>query len=53
VNVSSSRGIPGGRVTELEAAGAIAMPATAIAYAIEQPGDVEVGEIVIRPTAQA
>ena len=35
----------------------MAMPAEAvaraIAYAIEQPADVEVGEIVIRPTAQA
>jgi NADP-dependent 3-hydroxy acid dehydrogenase YdfG len=27
--------------------------ARAIAYALEQPADVEVGEIVIRPTAQA
>jgi NADP-dependent 3-hydroxy acid dehydrogenase YdfG len=26
--------------------------ARAIAFAIEQPADVEVGEIVIRPTAQ-
>jgi NADP-dependent 3-hydroxy acid dehydrogenase YdfG len=26
--------------------------ARAIAYAIEQPADVEIGEIVIRPTAQ-
>jgi NADP-dependent 3-hydroxy acid dehydrogenase YdfG len=36
---------------------AIAMPpaavASAIAYALEQPADVEIGEIVIRPTAQA
>jgi NADP-dependent 3-hydroxy acid dehydrogenase YdfG len=35
---------------------AIAMPpaaiARAVAFAIEQPGDVEVGEIVVRPTAQ-
>lgn len=34
----------------------IAMPAAAvaraIAFAIEQPADVDVGEIVIRPTAQ-
>jgi NADP-dependent 3-hydroxy acid dehydrogenase YdfG len=27
--------------------------ARAIAYAIEQPSDVDVGEIVVRPTAQA
>ena len=27
--------------------------ARAIAFAIEQPDDVDVGEIVIRPTAQA
>jgi NADP-dependent 3-hydroxy acid dehydrogenase YdfG len=26
--------------------------ARAIAYAIEQPADVDVGEIVVRPTAQ-
>jgi NADP-dependent 3-hydroxy acid dehydrogenase YdfG len=26
--------------------------ARAIAYAIEQPADVEIGEVVIRPTAQ-
>lgn len=36
---------------------AIAMPpeaiARAIAYAIEQPADIDVNEIVIRPTAQA
>ena len=36
---------------------AFAMPpaavARAIAFAIEQPADVDVGEIVIRPTAQA
>ncbi|MEJ2860513.1 SDR family oxidoreductase [Actinomycetospora flava] len=36
---------------------AMAMPpdavARAIAYAIEQPADVDVGEIVVRPTAQA
>jgi NADP-dependent 3-hydroxy acid dehydrogenase YdfG len=35
---------------------AIAMPpdavARAIAFAIEQPADVDVGEIVVRPTAQ-
>jgi NADP-dependent 3-hydroxy acid dehydrogenase YdfG len=35
----------------------IAMPpaavASAIAYAIEQPSDIDVGEVVIRPTAQA
>jgi NADP-dependent 3-hydroxy acid dehydrogenase YdfG len=27
--------------------------ARAIAFAIEQPDDVDVGEIVVRPTAQA
>jgi NADP-dependent 3-hydroxy acid dehydrogenase YdfG len=27
--------------------------ARAVAYAIEQPGDVDVGELVVRPTAQA
>ncbi len=27
--------------------------ARAIAFAIEQPADVDVGEIVVRPTAQA
>jgi NADP-dependent 3-hydroxy acid dehydrogenase YdfG len=36
---------------------AIAMPpdavARAIAYAIEQPADIDVGEVVVRPTAQA
>lgn len=35
----------------------MAMPpaavARAIAFAIEQPSDIDVGEIVIRPTAQA
>jgi NADP-dependent 3-hydroxy acid dehydrogenase YdfG len=35
----------------------LAMPpdavARAIAYAIEQPADIDVGEVVIRPTAQA
>jgi NADP-dependent 3-hydroxy acid dehydrogenase YdfG len=35
----------------------IAMPpaavARAIAFAIDQPADVDVGEIVVRPTAQA
>jgi NADP-dependent 3-hydroxy acid dehydrogenase YdfG len=39
-----------------EAQGSFAMPpaavARAIAYAIEQPADIDVGEIVIRPTAQ-
>jgi NADP-dependent 3-hydroxy acid dehydrogenase YdfG len=39
-----------------EAGDTIAMPAAAvaraIAYAIEQPDDIDVGEIVIRPTAQ-
>lgn len=47
-----------GRIrAQLEASGSIAMPAaavaSAIAYAIEQPDGVDVGEIVIRPTAQA
>jgi NADP-dependent 3-hydroxy acid dehydrogenase YdfG len=36
---------------------AIAMPpeavARAIAFAVEQPANIDVGEIVIRPTAQA
>ena len=36
---------------------AIAMPpdaiARAIAFAIEQPADIDVGEIVVRPTAQS
>ena len=36
---------------------AMAMPADAVAramaYAIEQPDEVDVGEVVIRPTAQA
>ena len=27
--------------------------ARAIAYAIEQPADVDVGEVIVRPTAQA
>jgi NADP-dependent 3-hydroxy acid dehydrogenase YdfG len=39
-----------------EARDAIAMPpdavARTIAFAIEQPADVDVGEIVVRPTAQ-
>ncbi len=39
-----------------DAQGSFAMPpdavARAIAYAIEQPADIDVGEIVIRPTAQ-
>jgi len=30
----------------------IAIPPSAIAFAIEQPADVDVNEIVIRPTAQ-
>lgn len=42
---------------QIAAGGAIAMPpetiAEAIAYAIQQPAGVNVGEIVIRPTAQA
>jgi NADP-dependent 3-hydroxy acid dehydrogenase YdfG len=41
----------------LESALQIAMPpdavARAIAYAIEQPADIDVGEVVVRPTAQA
>ena len=51
-------GVTDGRVrAQLEAArDAMAMPpdavARAIAYAIEQPADVDVGEIIIRPTAQ-
>jgi len=40
-----------------ETAEAIAMPpdavARAIAYAIDQPSDIDVGEVVVRPTAQA
>ncbi len=40
-----------------ESRDAIAMPpaavARAIAYAIEQPADIDVGEVVVRPTAQA
>lgn len=42
---------------QVSAGGAIAMPpetiAAAIAYAIEQPDNVNIGEIVLRPTAQA
>jgi NADP-dependent 3-hydroxy acid dehydrogenase YdfG len=30
----------------------MAIPANSIAYAIEQPAEVEIDEIVIRPTAQ-
>jgi NADP-dependent 3-hydroxy acid dehydrogenase YdfG len=45
------------RASLIEARDAIAMPpaavARAIAFAIEQPAGVDVGEIVIRPTAQA
>jgi NADP-dependent 3-hydroxy acid dehydrogenase YdfG len=41
----------------LETRDAIAIPpeaiARAIAFAIEQPDNVDVGEIVVRPTAQA
>jgi NADP-dependent 3-hydroxy acid dehydrogenase YdfG len=43
--------------SQIAAAGSMAMPAesiaAAIAYAIEQPAAVNIGEIVIRPTAQA
>jgi NADP-dependent 3-hydroxy acid dehydrogenase YdfG len=38
---------------QIAAGGAIAMPPEAIAYAIGQPAGVNIGEIVIRPTAQA
>ena len=41
----------------LEAMDKMAMPpeaiARAIAFAIEQPADVDVGEIIVRPTAQS
>ena len=30
----------------------IAIPASSVAYAIEQPDDVDINEIVLRPTAQ-
>lgn len=43
--------------SQIVAAGSMAMPAesiaAAIAYAIEQPAAVNIGEIVVRPTAQA
>ncbi len=45
------------RTQLLQAPGGIAMPpvavARAIAFAVEQPADIDVGEIVVRPTAQA
>jgi NADP-dependent 3-hydroxy acid dehydrogenase YdfG len=48
---------PDARAEILAARDAIGMPpdavARAIAYVIEQPADVDVGEVVIRPTAQA
>lgn len=48
---------PGVRAKLIETRDRMALPpeaiANAIAYAIEQPADVDVGEIVVRPTAQA
>lgn len=48
---------PAVRTQLTETAEAIAMPpdavARAIAYAIDQPSDIDVGEVVVRPTAQA
>ena len=47
---------PDARAQLLQARDRIAIPpaaiARAIAYALEQPPDVDVGEIVVRPTAQ-
>ncbi len=48
---------PGVKAQIVETRDTIAIPpeaiARAIAFAIEQPDDVDVGEIVVRPTAQA
>ena len=48
---------PAVRAQLVESRDAFAMPpsavANAIAFAIEQPSDIDVGEVVIRPTAQA
>jgi NADP-dependent 3-hydroxy acid dehydrogenase YdfG len=43
-------------LAQLDAIREIAMPpaavARSIAFAIEQPADIDVGEIIVRPTAQ-
>lgn len=56
-NFSDSVTDPDIRATIAERGDSIAIPpiaiARAIAFAIEQPADVELGEIVVRPTAQA
>jgi len=56
-NFADSMTDPAVRAELEERRDAIAMPpdavARAIAFAIDQPADVDVGEIVVRPTAQA
>jgi len=56
-NFADTMANPDVRTKLVETRDAIAMPpaavARAIAFAIEQPSDIDVGEVVIRPTAQA
>jgi NADP-dependent 3-hydroxy acid dehydrogenase YdfG len=56
-NFAASVTDPRMRARLAESSGRIAMPpdtiSRAIAFAIEQPADIDVGEIVVRPTAQA
>ena len=56
-NIAESMTNPAVKAQILEAMDKMAMPADAIAraiaFAIEQPADVDVGEIIVRPTAQS
>jgi NADP-dependent 3-hydroxy acid dehydrogenase YdfG len=56
-NLADSMTSPGGKSQIVDRMERMAMPpaaiARAIAFAIEQPAEVDVNEIVIRPTAQA
>ncbi|MFL6125969.1 SDR family oxidoreductase [Actinophytocola sp.] len=56
-SVTDPTTIPGAPPELVETINAIAMPpdavARAITYALEQPPDIDVGEVVIRPTAQS